>query len=96
MPGRGRAVRARLAGASTLALLAAAAVSGCESTDKEAAGQAAKLQTACAKDAKSVDLPTDFPVTAKLPDGYVVSAVEERDGGAPWCRPSRQDRSRRP
>jgi len=73
--------RARLAGALALALLAAAAVSGCESADKEAADQAAKAQTTCAKDAKAVDLPADFPSTAKLPNGYVVTAVDKRDGG---------------
>lgn len=76
-----RAGRARLAGAAALTLLASAALSGCESADKEAAGQAAKLQTTCAKDAKPVDLPADFPSTAKLPDGYVVSAIDKRDGG---------------
>jgi hypothetical protein len=77
----GRASRARIAGAAVLGLLSAAVVSGCESADKEAANQAAKLQTTCAKDAKPVDLPAGFPSTAKLPDGYVVSAIDRRDGG---------------
>ena len=64
-----------------MALLATAAVSGCGSADKEAADQAAKLQTTCAKDAKPVDLPADFPASAKLPKAYVVNAVDTRDGG---------------
>jgi hypothetical protein len=76
-----RAGRVRFVGASALTLLATCAVSGCESADKEAADQAAKLQTTCAKDAKSVDLPAEFPASATLPDGYVVSAIDKRDGG---------------
>ena len=73
--------RVRLVAAAALTLLATWAVSGCESADKEAADQAAKLRTTCAKDAKSVDLPAEFPASAKLPDGYVVSAIDKRDGG---------------
>lgn len=77
------------AGAAALVLLATAAVSGCGSAVKETAvqavketaGQAAQLQTTCAKDAKPVGLPFDFPAPAKLPQGYLVDAVDKRDAG---------------
>lgn len=69
------------AGAAALVLLATAAVSGCGSAVKETAGQAAQLQTTCAKDAKPVGLPFDFPSSAKLPQGYLVDAVDKRDAG---------------
>ncbi len=72
--------RLRTAGAASLAVLAVAGASGCQSADKVAADHAAK-QTTCAKDAKAIALPADFPATAQLPVGYVVSAVEKRDGG---------------
>ncbi len=77
---RGRR-RASLIGGAALALLVAAAASGCQRAGKEAVDQAAKQQRTCAKNATSVDLPADFPATAKLPDGYVVTAVDKRDGG---------------
>lgn len=77
------------AGAAALVLLATAAVSGCGSAVKETAVQAVKetavqaaqLQTTCAKDAKPVGLPFDFPASAKLPQGYLVDAVDKRDAG---------------
>jgi hypothetical protein len=78
MPGHGRLW---LTGATALTLLAALAVSGYESADNEAAAHAATLQTTCAKDGKPVDLPADFPAKATLPTGYVVSAIDRRDGG---------------
>jgi len=73
---------------AALVLLATAAVSGCGSAARESAGQrvresagaAAALQTTCAKDAKPVGLPADFPVSAMLPQGYIVTAVDARDG----------------
>jgi hypothetical protein len=77
------------AGAAALVLLATAAVSGCGSAAKETAGQAltktpgqaGRLQMTCAKDAKPVGLPVDFPASAKLPPGYLVDAVDKRDAG---------------
>ena len=79
LPGAGAAV----------VFLATAVVSGCGSAAHEAAGQrvsktaapATRLQTTCAKDAKPVGLPPDFPVSAKLPQGYIVTAVDGRRGG---------------
>jgi hypothetical protein len=74
---------------AALVILATAVVSGCGNAAEETAGQrvsetagpAAQLQTTCAKDAKPVGLPSDFPVSAKLPQGYIVTAVDHRDGG---------------
>jgi len=77
----GRSSRTAIAGWASIALVATAAVSGCERGDKQALDKAATLQKTCAKDAESVVLPTEFPATAKLPEGYVVTAVENRDGG---------------
>lgn len=75
--------------AAALVFLATAAVSGCGSAVGETAGQAAgktegqaaQVQTPCARDTKPVDLPFDFPDSAKLPNGYVVDAVDKRGAG---------------
>ena len=71
---------------AALVFLATAVVSGCGSAAEETAGQrvgetagpAAQLQTTCAKDAKPVGLPFNFPVSAKLPQGYIVTVAGDR------------------
>ncbi|GAA1237418.1 hypothetical protein [Oryzihumus leptocrescens] len=80
--GRGHAAGAGarvLAGAA--ALLLAGALTGCESAEQKATESAADQMSVCARDASAVELPAAFSSKAALPDGYVVTHVESRDGG---------------
>jgi hypothetical protein len=62
------------------AATAAEKKSGDGDSDAKGTEQTGTPQTvACPADAKAVDLPAGFP--APLPDGAVVVAVQERDGG---------------
>ena len=68
-----------LAGAA--ALLFAGALTGCESAEQKAMESTADQMSVCARDASAVELPPAFPSKAALPDGYVVTHVESREGG---------------
>ena len=68
-----------LAGAAALVL--AGALTGCESAEQKAMESTADQMSVCARDASAVELPAAFPSKAALPDGYLVTHVESRDGG---------------
>ena len=68
-----------LAGATALVL--AGALTGCESAEQKAMESTADQMSVCARDASAVELPAAFPSKAALPDGYLVTHVESRDGG---------------
>ena len=63
------------------AVMVGGALSGCESAEQKATEAVADQMAVCAKDAKAVALPTDFPASAALPQDVVVTKVEQRDGG---------------
>ena len=68
-----------LAGATALVL--AGALTGCESAEQKAMESTADQMSVCARDASAVELPAAFPSKAALPNGYLVTHVESRDGG---------------
>ena len=68
-----------LAGATALVL--AGALTGCESAEQKAMESTADQMSVCARDASTVELPAAFPSKAALPNGYLVTHVESRDGG---------------
>ena len=72
---------ARRLGGGSLALLLAGALTGCESAEQKATEALADQMTVCAGDARAVPLPGDYPASARLPEGVVVTGVEKRDGG---------------
>lgn len=82
-----RLARVRPMTAAALCALAAVTVlGGCgedelESAMAEPGSTATPAALVCAKDAKPVDLPSSFPVQARLPEGYVVTGVQSRSGG---------------
>ena len=68
-----------LAGAGALVLVGA--LTGCESAEQKAMESTADQMSVCARDASAVELPAAFPSKAALPNGYLVTHVESRDGG---------------
>ena len=67
--------------AGTAALALAGALTGCESAEQKAMESTADQMSVCARDASAVELPAAFPSKAALPNGYLVTHVESRDGG---------------
>jgi hypothetical protein len=69
------------AAAALVVPFAALATTGCESPDQKATEQAVAQQKVCADTARAVALPTDYPPALRLPEGYLVTGVEHREGG---------------
>lgn len=67
--------------AAAMVLVAGAGlVAGCESEEQKATEAVADQMSVCAKDASAVGLPGDYPAAARLPDGFVVTHVDKRQG----------------